>query len=156
MISSFSLNEPLPTSVLPVMKAIHLPALLSLSLATILTAQTCREVVRDASGRIVHTIDRQKSTGGRVQATTRDTSGRIIGTATTKPKAGGSAQTTYRDASGRLTGTATTQPTAGTSSRTTYRDASGHLAGSAEQAAAQPPTPNTATPRDDSPAARPR
>ena len=92
-------------------------------------AQTCREVVRDASGRIVQTIDRQKSAGGTVQATTRDASGRIIGTATTNPNAGGSSQTTYRDASGRLTGTASTQPTTGASSRTTYRDASGRIDG---------------------------
>lgn len=85
---------------------------LSLSLACTLTAQTCREVVRDASGRIVQNIERQQSLGGTVQATTRDASGRIIGTATTNPNAGGSAQTNYRDASGRLTGTARTQPTA--------------------------------------------
>ena len=114
------------------MKALLLPALFSFALAATLTAQTCREVVRDASGRIVQTIDRQRSAGGSVQATMRDASGRIIGTATTAPNAGGSAQTNYRDASGRLTGTASTQPTAGASSRTTYRDASGRSAGSAD------------------------
>ena len=113
-------------------KAPFLPALLSFALPSILAAQTCREVVRDASGRIVQTIDRQKSAGGTVQATTRDASGRIIGTATTRPNAGGSAQTNYRDASGRITGTASTQPTTGASSRTTYRDASGRLSGSEE------------------------
>jgi len=90
------------------MKTILLPALSLVS-----PAQTCREVVRDASGRIVQTIDRQKSSGGTVQATTRDASGRIIGTATTNPNAGGSAQTHCRDASGRLTGTASTQPPTG-------------------------------------------
>jgi YD repeat-containing protein len=63
------------------MKAILLPSLFSFSLAAASPAQTCSEVVRDSSGRIVKTIDRQKSAGGSVQATTRDASGRIIGTA---------------------------------------------------------------------------
>ncbi len=40
-------------------KAILLPALISFALATMLPAQTCREVVRDSSGRIVQTIERQ-------------------------------------------------------------------------------------------------
>jgi hypothetical protein len=57
-----------------------LPALFSFSLAVVSPAQTCRKVVRDASGRIVQTIDRQKSSGGTVQATTtRDASGRLTG-----------------------------------------------------------------------------
>ncbi|NQX02366.1 hypothetical protein HQ447_17040 [bacterium] len=91
------------------MKAILLPALFSLALACTLTAQTCREVVPDASGRIVQTIDRQKSAGGTMQATTRDASGRIISTATTNPNASpsGSFTGTQRDASGRLIGSST-------------------------------------------------
>ncbi len=88
------------------MKAHFLTALISFALSLVSPAQTCRELVRDASGRIVQTIDRQTSAGGGVQATTRDASGRIIGTATTHPNAGGRSQTHYRDASGRITGTA--------------------------------------------------
>ncbi len=95
-------------------------------------AQTCREVVRDASGRIVQTIERQKQAGGTERAVTRDASGRITGTATTRPNAGSNMRTEYRDASGRLTGTASTRPTTGTSSQTTYRDASGRMTGSAD------------------------
>jgi hypothetical protein len=82
----------------------------------LLTAQACREVVRDASGRIVQTIDRQKSAGGTERAVIRDASGRIIDTATTNPNAGGSSQTNYRDASGRITAS--------------QRDSSGRLTGS--------------------------
>jgi YD repeat-containing protein len=37
-------------------------------------------VVRDASGRIVQTIERQKQAGGAERAVTRDASGRIVGT----------------------------------------------------------------------------
>ncbi|MEY3894550.1 MAG: hypothetical protein RLZZ214_69 [Verrucomicrobiota bacterium] len=91
------------------MNALLLPALLSFALSLMSPAQNCREVTRDASGRIVQTIDRQKITGGTVQATTRDASGRIIGTATTSPNASlsGSFTGTQRDQSGRLTGGST-------------------------------------------------
>jgi YD repeat-containing protein len=74
--------------------------------ATVSTAQTCREVVRDASGRVVQTVERHKQAGGTVQAVTRDASGRITGTAVTRPNTGGGAHTEYRDASGRLAGSA--------------------------------------------------
>jgi YD repeat-containing protein len=77
------------------MKAIFLPALLSFALSLMSPAQTYREVVRDTSGRIVQTVERQKQAGGTVQATTRDASGRIIGTATTSPNSGGSTRTNY-------------------------------------------------------------
>lgn len=75
------------------MKAILLPLLFSFALAATLPAQTCREVVPDASGRIVQTIDRQKTTGGSVQANTRTSSE--------------SSSATQRDASGRLTSSST-------------------------------------------------
>lgn len=90
------------------MKAILLPALFSFALASTSPAQICREVVRDSSGRIVQTIDRQKTTSGTVHAATRDATGRITGTATTQPTSGGNSQTTYRDASGRMSSSAST------------------------------------------------
>lgn len=126
------LNESSPDSVSLPMKATFFPVLTLMVLASMLHAQTCREVVRDGSGRIVKTIDRQNNAGGSILATTRDASGRIIGTAATQPSAGGSSQTSYRDGSGRITGSATTQPTAGGSSRTSYRDAGGRAEGSAD------------------------
>ncbi len=109
------------------MKTLLLPVLLSLALASGLSAQNCREVVRDSSGRIVQTIERQKQAGGTERAVTRDASGRITGTATTRPNAGGSARTEYRDASGRITGTTTANP-AGTVTGI-RRDASGRVTG---------------------------
>ncbi len=114
------------------MKAMFLPALLSLPLATILPAQTCREVVRDASGWVVQTIERQKQGGGGEQYVTRDASGRITGTATTQASGDSTTQTQYRDASGRSAGSATTHGNASGSSHTTYQDASGRMAGSAD------------------------
>jgi hypothetical protein len=45
------------------MKATLFPALFVLALCATSPAQTCREVVRDSSGRIVQTIDRQKQAG---------------------------------------------------------------------------------------------
>jgi hypothetical protein len=114
------------------MKAMLLPALLSFALATASPAQTCREVVRDSSGRVVQTIERQKQAGGTERAVIRDASGRITGTATTQPTGGNAARTTYRDASGKLTGSAVTLGTASGSSRTTYRDANGRMTGSAD------------------------
>jgi len=76
----------------PLMKKILLPAVFSLSLATTSPARTCREVVRDSSGRIFQTIERQKQAGG-----TADSS-KVAGTTT---------RTQYRDASGRLPGSST-------------------------------------------------
>ena len=118
------------------MKAIFLPVLLlSFALSPISPAQTCREVVRDASGRIVQTIERQKQAGGTERAVIRDASGRLVGTATTQASGGSTSQTQYRDASGRLAGSAVTNGYASGSSRTTYRDASGRMA--------EAPTPAT-------------
>jgi hypothetical protein len=112
------------------MKAILLPALLSFVFSTLSPAQTCREVVRDASGRVVQTIDRQKQADGGGHNTYRDASGRIAGSATSKTTASGGSSTTYRDASGRLAGSATTSNFSGSGSRTQFRDASGRLIGS--------------------------
>ena len=81
--ASFGSNKPPPPLVSARVKTLLLQVLLSFALASVLTAQTCREVVRDASGRIVQTIERQKQTGGTERAVTRDASGRITGTATT-------------------------------------------------------------------------
>ena len=94
------------------MKTKLLPALFTLALANLSFAQTCREVVRDSSGRLVQTIERHKEAGGTERAVIRDSSGRLIGTATTRTGFGtsGTARTDFRDSSGRLTGTATTQP----------------------------------------------
>ena len=75
------------------MNSLLLSILLPFALASMLSAQTCREVVRDSSGRIVQTIERQKQAGGTERAVTRDASGRITGTATTRPNAGGSRST---------------------------------------------------------------
>lgn len=112
------------------MKAMLLPVLFTFALATMLPAKTCREVVRDASERIVQTIERQKQAGGTERATTRDASGRIIGSATTNPNTGGSSQTTYRDASGRMAGSADTRTSSSSNTSTQYRDSSGRLSGS--------------------------
>lgn len=46
------------------MKMLILPALLPFALASMLSAQTCLEVMRDASGWIVQTIESQKQAGG--------------------------------------------------------------------------------------------
>ncbi|MEO8613783.1 MAG: hypothetical protein ABI600_01470 [Luteolibacter sp.] len=45
---------------------------ISLTMTSVSPAQTCREVVRDASGRLVQTIEHQNSGGGAVHSTTRD------------------------------------------------------------------------------------
>lgn len=71
------------------MKMIPISVLFAVALTATLPAETYREVVRDSSGRISQTIDRQKSSDGSVQSVTRDASGRIIGTATTRPSSGG-------------------------------------------------------------------
>jgi hypothetical protein len=47
------------------MQAILLSSLFVLSLVTFSTAQTCREVIRDASGRIVQTIEHQQQAASR-------------------------------------------------------------------------------------------
>ncbi|MFN5578590.1 MAG: hypothetical protein ACK49X_03130, partial [Akkermansiaceae bacterium] len=85
------------------MKTKLLPALFALALANLSFAQTCREVVRDSSGRLVQTIERHKEAGGTERAVIRDSSGRIIGTATTRTGFGtsGTARTDFRDSSGR-------------------------------------------------------
>ena len=124
------------------MKTTPLLAAFFLILATISPAQTCREVVRDSSGRFVQTVERWTQSGGAVQTTTRDATGRITGTATTRPNAGG-ARTEYRDASGRLAGSAVTQGNAAGSARTTYRDSSGRLAGTADTQTAAARTSRT-------------
>ena len=90
------------------MKAIFLISAATLVLANISPAQTCREVVRDSSGRVVQTIERRKSAGGTDQAVIRDASGRITGTATTRNSGRKTTTTEYRDANGRLTGSAST------------------------------------------------
>ena len=113
------------------MKATLLPALILFALVTASMAHTCREVARDASGRVVQTIERQKQAGGTERAVIRDASGRVAGTATTQAR-GSTTQTQYRDASGRVTGSAVTQGSTSGSARTTYRDASGRVAGSAD------------------------
>jgi hypothetical protein len=61
------------------MKAKILLASVSLMLTAASIAQTCREVVRDASGRTVQTTARQKQAGGSERAVIRNASGRIIG-----------------------------------------------------------------------------
>lgn len=93
------------------MRELYLLVVIPLAFASLLAADTCTEVVRDDSGRIVQTIERVKGPSGTVQATTRDTSGRITGTAVSQPNKGGS-RTDYRDASGRLTAPAATQASA--------------------------------------------
>jgi hypothetical protein len=111
------------------MKAI-LPLLAtSLILSVVSPAQTCREVVRDSSGRVVQTKETRKSGSG-TTSVTRDASGRVIGTATSQTN-GSVTRTDYRDASGRMTGSANTKGSSAASSQTTYRDASGRVAGSA-------------------------
>jgi hypothetical protein len=84
------------------MKAILLPALFSVSLATISPAQTCREVVRDASGRFGRTATTHTSGGSTSHTQFRDASGRPNGTETTSGHGA-----TGRDASGRVTGSST-------------------------------------------------
>ncbi len=54
---------------------ILLPILLSCVLSPVSHAQICREVVRDPSGRVVQTIERQKQAGGTERAVIRDGSG---------------------------------------------------------------------------------
>ena len=75
----FGSNESPRSPVSARVKTLLLPVLLSFALASVLSAQSCRELVRDASGRIVQTIERQKQGGGTERAVTRDASGRIIG-----------------------------------------------------------------------------
>lgn len=94
-------------------------------------AQTCREVVRDSSGRLVQTIERRTSGDGTVHAVVRDAAGRLTGSFVTRPDRSGGTRTQYRDASGRHAGSAITRGGSSGSSRTTYRDASGRAAGSA-------------------------
>jgi hypothetical protein len=62
---------------------------MSLTMATVSPAQTCREVVRDSSGRMMQTIERQKSIGGVERTVTCDASGRVTGTSTSQTSPGG-------------------------------------------------------------------
>jgi len=127
---AFDSNEFPPANVLIPMKAL-LPILgLSLILSAASPAGPCRKTVRDASGRIVQTIDNHQ-TGSTTRSVIRNASGRIIGTSTNRTSSGGTTRTTYRDASGRITGSASSHGAGGKSSRTTYRDASGRMTGSA-------------------------
>ena len=75
------------------MKAILLPAGISFLLASILPAQTCREVVRDASGHVVQTVEHRKGIGGIAHSIIRDAAGRIIGTSTSQTGSGGTTRT---------------------------------------------------------------
>lgn len=76
-------NEYPPLGVSFSMKTRLLSTLLSIALAALSPAQTCREVARDASGRMTQTIDRQKQAGGAERAVIRHAPGQIIGSATT-------------------------------------------------------------------------
>ena len=92
-------------SVIALMQAI-LPILgLSMILSSISLAGSCRKTVRDASGRIVQTIDTHR-TDSMTRSVIRNASGRIVGTSTSQASTGGTAQTSFRDASGRITGSA--------------------------------------------------
>ena len=73
------MNSPSLGYTLMMTLALILPTLFSFALSLMSPAQTCREVVRDASRRIVQTIERQKQTGGSERAVIRDASGRITG-----------------------------------------------------------------------------
>ena len=76
---SARMNSPSLGYTLMMTLALILPTLFSFALSLMSPAQTCREVVRDASRRIVQTIERQKQTGGSERAVIRDASGRITG-----------------------------------------------------------------------------
>jgi len=78
------------------MKAMLLPALISIALASASQAQTCREVVRDSSGRVFQTIERQKQAGGTERAVIRDASGRITGSNTGSNTGSGKCQAVVR------------------------------------------------------------
>ena len=135
------MNELRSITVTSCMKKIILIFMISNALAS---AETCRDVVRDASGRIVQTVESQKNSNGTTKSVTRDASGRIVSTSSGAPSANGKMQTTYRDASGRLIGSAATQTTPG-GSKAAPRPA---------QAPVPPAQRNFATPRDESPVAR--
>jgi YD repeat-containing protein len=110
----------------------HFIALAFLAVATLmLQAQSSREVVRDSSGRLVHTIEHRKDSSGTIQSITRDAAGRLVSTATTRPGSGGGSSTQTRDSSGRLICSAITN-TSGNASNTTYRNSSGRLVARAE------------------------
>jgi YD repeat-containing protein len=74
-------------------------ALLTAILLAFATAAAAQITLRDASGRIIGTVN----TNSNSTRTFRDGAGRITGTAS--PDSNGT--TTFRDASGRTTGTAT-------------------------------------------------
>ncbi len=124
------------------MKTFFSSVLMSGVLFSTARADNSREVVRDASGRLIQTIDHQKDANGTVNSVTRDASGRLIGTAVSHPNSGGDS-TVYRDASGRLTGAAQTSAAGAGTAHTTYRDASGRLTGSADSRASLHADTNT-------------
>ena len=64
------------------MKAMLLTLLIFLP--TVSPARTCRETIRDASGRLVRTIESRKSADGTVHTVIRDAAGRLVSTATTR------------------------------------------------------------------------
>lgn len=64
------------------MKALLLFSLFPVLMTSHASAQTCREVVRDSSGRVVQTIERQKQAGGTERAVLRYSSGQITGSST--------------------------------------------------------------------------
>ncbi|MEI8039491.1 MAG: hypothetical protein WCJ14_13975, partial [Verrucomicrobiota bacterium] len=66
-LSTFQSNKPPPDYVPANMKELCLLIIISLAFASLLAADTCKEVVRDASGRVVQTIERQKGPSGAVQ-----------------------------------------------------------------------------------------
>jgi hypothetical protein len=96
----------------------------------IVSAQSSRETVRDASGRIVQSIEHRQDQGGRVTSVIRDASGRIIGTTQTSASTSGQTRTQYRDAQARITGTAQSHASA-LQQHTQFRDATGRLSGTA-------------------------
>ena len=124
-------NQSAPRNVPPVMNP--LPCLTTCFFASLVSlgAHTCREVVRDSSGRVVQTIERRTDVGGTVHTVIRDASGRLAGTSITRPDGGGGSRTDYRDANGRHSGSATTRSNGSGSSNTSYRDAQGRSSGSA-------------------------
>ena len=130
------MNELRSITVTSCMKKNILIFMISNALAS---AETCRDVVRDASGRIVQTVESQKNSNGTTKSVTRDASGRIVSTSSGAPSANGKMQTTYRDASGRLIET---------------RQDGSKAAPRPAQAQAPPAQRNSAMPRDESPAAR--
>ena len=117
----------------------------SLLLVSVASAETCREVVRDASGRVTQTIDHQKSGNGTVRSVIRDASGRMIGTSTSQTSGTTGSRTDFRDASGRSTGNQTTNGSSGFATGT-RRDASGRVTGTSTGSGSCPTNPRIPIP----------